>query len=789
LARYWDPSDAQLDARPQFPSGGSFRVAEVGPPIGSPPIEVEPGAGGLTLELVPPTGGESEAARVSEDPAAPSEAVGQLPPIQLSGPASSTDEDPPTGGGVKEGGQGSGWSPPVGLLERLERLAAASKSSDVRAWCQTVQETIGQLGHAFVRGRGPALPLIARLVVEGRRGDRLSDFVEDEEEAVALRRVLHALGRRVDVWRRVLLLGGPTSTADQLPRPDAGRLSRCVMRVARLTRGSPARRTWRDYLGLDNLERMARQPDRYDGQWKKAFARAVLHRLCWVPMTAAQRRFATSPEMLALRAELRYWAAEPVDLGQLLQTMERFELTRLPGDGRMLAGQCLRLSESPIQEHRDLGRRLEINYRNANLRVTVSQSLLNRLAPERESEFEWVRDRILGTPVRGRSWTRADVSVQLVPDPDQLRFAVRVAGLVSAVTAATSGPATFYNDSHSTYEAWTQMGLTSRGIAAAPTEVSVENNTWLRRLKTDFDVVPFLNLVVRQVARSQLEQRQPAARREIRRKVAARVRERIDEEVRRRLGQMNRKYRERVWQPLHALGLAPTMIEAETTADRLAMRLRLAGLDQLAGYTPRPRLPPETVASFQVHESAINNLVQKLQLDGYACTLGELRRRIATRLNRPELLAEPLEHEDLKIVFAPQDAVSVQFEDGRIAITLSIAALSNPARRWRDFRVRAFYRPEMRGRVAVLVRDGVVQLIESRRRARSQIALRGIFAKVFHKDRAWRITPQAMATDPRLDGLEVSHLVVAEGWLSLAWSEVSGYHLPVAARPAEEKRD
>ena len=60
----------------------------------------------------------------------------------------------------------------------------------------------------------------------------------------------------------------------------------------------------------------------------------------------------------------------------------------------------------------------------------------------------------------------------------------------------------------------------------------------------------------------------------------------------------------------------PTSIGMETSADRLTMRLRLAADHQLGAHTPRPRAPSDSLASFQIHESAFNNLVSQLDLNG-----------------------------------------------------------------------------------------------------------------------------------------------------------------------------
>jgi hypothetical protein len=294
-------------------------------------------------------------------------------------------------------------------------------------------------------------------------------------------------------------------------------------------------------------------------------------------------------------------------------------------------------------------------------------------------------------------------------------------------------------------------------------------------------------MVVRGVVKSQMKQREPAAKREVKQKISAKASKRIDDEVSGRITDINRQYEQRVLKPLRNLALEQTMVESKTTEERLTMRLRLASADQLGGYTPRPRAPSDSLASVQVHESAINNLIEKLDLNGRTFTPAELQARIAEKLCRPEITEIETEADDVKITFAEKDAVTVRFQNGQIVITVSIAQLARSPRRWKDFQVRAFYRPAVRGLSAELVRDGVIHLIGVR--TRNQIALRGIFGKIFHKDSAVPLTTEEMATDPRLTGLHLTQLEVEEGWVGAALGPQRSQRFPVAGRPSRKALD
>ena len=145
----------------------------------------------------------------------------------------------------------------------------------------------------------------------------------------------------------------------------------------------------------------------------------------------------------------------------------------------------------------------------------------------------------------------------------------------------------------------------------------------------------------------------------------------------------------------------------------------------------------------QIHESLVNNVLERLELDGETFDLAGLGQRLAERFHRFQPKPVNPDQEDVKITFAAKDAVHVRCNDGRLEITLAIARLSKGSRKWSNFQVRAFYRPVVQGRNVDLAREGVVQLIAPRIGATAQIALRGVFSKVFSQSEAIHVTPRS----------------------------------------------
>ena len=347
-------------------------------------------------------------------------------------------------------------------------------------------------------------------------------------------------------------------------------------------------------------------------------------------------------------------------------------------------------------------------------------------------------------------------------------MALEMSGEVASATASTSGPATFYNRGRATIHAAKPVTFDLKGIHLEPSVVEVHNETRLRNLETDFDGIPLLGWFAKSVARSEHDKARPAANREVRHKVQAKVQERIDAEATARLGDFSKRLEQRVLVPLYAMALDPTMIAAETTEHRILMRLRLAGQDQLGSHTPRPQAPGNSLASLQVHESAINNALQRLKLEGRTFSPDELMEHVAAKLHIEEPLESDPEQDDVSITFAEKNAIEVRCQNGQVLLTVAIAKLAKGRQAWRDFQVRVAYAPRTVGRSAELHREGIVNLDGAHLTPGSQIALRGIFAKVFNKSATLNLTPERLAAARELSDLEVSQFTIDDGWVGVA---------------------
>ena len=654
---------------------------------------------------------------------------------------------------------------PTALIQALEEL---SRYPEFAEWSQAVIEQVEAIEPASRQGTSRLAPVLQRLAQLVAQTQPMALATQEPAASRKIRQAGYAIQRRLDVWQGIMDIGDTALVLRNPVATDHERFALCLAEVDAATADSPEGQHWRDYLLLQAMKQFASRQTQRESDEQRRIAQIVLARMTQTPMTVRQRQFIDSPKLMALQDELQRYAAEPITAVDLLRDMECYEASKSSNDAKRLAADVRSLLVSSDSKRRELAERIDSHYRNANLRVALTENLLNRLIPTPPKELAPVRDTVLGIPVRGQSLTSSDVAIRLIPDPTHVRLALEVTGEVAAMTSSTAGPATFINDSNSLYAARKPMEIDQKGIRLMPAEVNVRNSTRLRDVMTDFDGIPIFQSIARNAAINQHEQNKPAANHETRRKVAAKARDRIDKEALDRLGAMVDKLNTQLFGPLAGLSLDPMIIEAQTTDQRMMMRMRVAGDDQLGGFTPRPQAPSNSLASFQINESLLNNIVQRLQLDGRTYTLTELAERIRTCFKRSDIWNIDEENGDLTVTFAPHDAVMVHCINGQVVMDINVTEMHKGTRSWKKFHVQVFYRPQVDGRSAELVRDGVVRLSGERLNLGSQITLRGVFAKAFPSNQILKLMPDKLVDDPKMNDLGVTQFVIDDGWIGIA---------------------
>ncbi|MDR2754853.1 MAG: hypothetical protein LBC20_04025 [Planctomycetaceae bacterium] len=495
-------------------------------------------------------------------------------------------------------------------------------------------------------------------------------------------------------------------------------------------------------------------------------ANVVLFRLSDPKLTENQRRYLHVPVIMAWREELANWSADTVMPMSLVRVMERFEETGGMSDMETLFRLATRLSFSRTPALRQLGVLTSELYGGPNVKVYISKVLINHLLPPSQPEVAIFRDVIQQQPVFGRRRTDTDIEMSFIPAEDRLLLSLDVSGTVKTTSRANAAITTLLTGGQAEYEAQKQIELTEEGFILAPCRVQVRKNRLeLLNFQTDFDRIPLLSALVRNAVRNQYELRQTDAQSETQQKITRQVRERVNREADDRFQKFNEKYRDLVEELSQRFDLFLEKKDARTEKDWLLTSWAVRGQDFLSGNTPAPETPVGSFADLKVHESVINMLVGKLNFDGKAAAVGEIRREVAEKFNRPQF-AESGEHDDVQIAFAKYNPIIVRFIDGRIEISITLDSLKIQRQTYRNFKVIVRYRPVVTSEnELVLKRDSVINLINV---SRGQLVLRTAFTTIFPPNRPFSLNPKFLKDDSRFSSLTTGHCRLEKGWFAVA---------------------
>ncbi len=673
------------------------------------------------------------------------------------------------------------WAYPAQLIGDL---AAIRRFPELAEWSREVQDTVHRLRQTNEFGGEEVEAALSRLnglVLEGQKlanaPERMIQNGELTESRPPLQQAVYALKRRLVIWQQVrnVMAGQPVFT--NIGRPDLARLFKALQDVESYLADNVHANAWNEYLLLDDAFEICDTTDATaDVDEVRQLAQQILNQMNSPYLNDRQRRLLWEPVFVTLARELRAWAGSPIDYARLLSTIERYEQSSRSSDAERLAKYCLMKNWSDTEAVTKLGGQLDQHYRNANIRVAISAELINRLLPAASQQQQAVNDTVLGARVLGRANSTTELRISLLPDPRRWRMGLHAEGAIRSRTSSVRGPATFFNEGFTRYQAQKSFSVDRHGVQVSRAETNVAGSNRLKGFETDFDELPLVGLLARSIAEQQHDSKAGQAEWLMRNRVASEASKRLDDEVHYTLLTAEKEFQEKILDPLHALELNPLALSMRTTEQRLIARYRLAGDLQLAAHTARPVAYSDSLLSLQVHQSAVNNSLQNLRLEGTETDLHQLWDHL-TEIFKGNDLRKPEDLPDnVTVRFADEQAVRVDFEEGRAVLTIKLDALRHASRSWKNVIVRGFYRPDPVDTEADLVRDGYIELSGKQFGLRDQIALRGIFTKVLNKEREFSILSPRLLENERLSDLQLTQFDIRDGWIGVALGPKSGVH-------------
>ena len=686
------------------------------------------------------------------------------------------------------------WAEPTSLREQLADLAEQDPAC--AEWVEKVKTQLGNLQKLPSLDDPTAGVIFDGLEQLTEEAKQISLKSTTDDSRSHILRAGFAVVRRLSLWRQVWKIAQRDAAApDANKNPSAFTPPRAAWeaslnQVQESLRTTGIADTWWNFLRLEPARQKLGVAETPLAEQRQA-ARDVLAYLNSTQLSDEQLQFLAQPAIQKFADQLLQFAGEKADLAGLLHAIEEFEQNKHAPEAAQLARHCEQLRWTTDAAQAELASAVNAHYRNSNLRVAIAVELVNKLLPQQQLSSEYVQDEIQGAQVQGESSTSTQLRLALLPDRQCWRFGLEAQGQVATATASTSGPATFYQDGTGYFRARKLMLIDRRSIRVFNAEAEANADSQLNDFETKFDGIPLLGGIVRVIARNQYEQKAPLAKQEVEGKIISRASGQLDQQVAQRIEKAKQDYQLKVLQPLQDLSLDPTALDMETTSDRLVARYRLAGRDQASAHTPRPQAPGDSLLSIQMHETAFNNILSHLGLQGRKIELSQLFKEMTKRFTGKEAEVPEDLPDDVFVSFADHDPVRIDCADGRIRLTIRLKELTRGEGKkpWKNLTVKGYYKPNSDQLEANLVRDGIIELAGDNLRVSDRLALSGIFEKVLNRNRKLHLINDKMRQIKPLQSLEVTQFVVHDGWMGIALGpHTSARQMARAARTATPRK-
>lgn len=686
--------------------------------------------------------------------------------------------------------KGKGWPVSPSLVREIEILRRTSASnSEVELWLDSLCSNCDLLQTLDLNDDHS----IATLDVLHGLADKavsLGNDIASNDSALAreVAQLAYAIERRVSVWSAVARCVNRDRAHFVSVRKhefDSSILLESIQNVEKSLRATGDTKSWETYLMLDSLKGLA--AGHVTGrQGQVDLVRQFLGRVTDTRVSESQRRVLISSEVHKLADQLHPISIGPVNYQKILEDIETLESDPVHRCSVSLADamQSLRFSEHP--EQASVSQAIGMHYRNANLRLAVSEDFINRMMPVPSVTEKPVRQKILGADTRGTSHVATRLKADFVADEAAWNIGLNLIGDISSDTKSSRHGAAFYNSSIASVNAIRSVRISTSGLEINGRTATVESNESLKRFSTDWDKLPILGDMVRQFVHNEFVKARPVAKRIMQKTIAQQTDAEFDTQLQSKISSAQAQFEKRLIGPLQTLDLHPMVVDMQTTDTRLVVRYRVASNEQLSAYTPRPVAPSDSQLSLQIHQSTFNNMAGQVVAGDRPWTMQDLSDKIADLLQQPQQLIDEEAAQDVTIRFNEARPITVEFEDNRMWLTLRVASLEQPGRiHLKNFTIRTSYLPTVDGLKAELTRDGVISVDGQRLAIRDKVPLRAIFSRVFSNRSTIPMVSDELLKDPRATGLAVSQLELRDGWLGIAVSESESPHVALVKAQQE----
>lgn len=368
-----------------------------------------------------------------------------------------------------------------------------------------------------------------------------------------------------------------------------------------------------------------------------------------------------------------------IQLAELLNAVESYERSSSASDSKRARKAFARIRSLAPDGGDRIGDALRSHYFNYNMRIVASEKLISKLIGAKRVDNGPVVDFILGAQVRGNQTTNTVVAVDLKPSDSGIRFQIVLDGTTHSTTTGTTEQATIYTSGVHRFLARKEVIFDGVKFATKPASISVNANNHTTAARTSYSSMPIFGGIFDGIAMRAARKKRPESEAIARQRVSSHVLPEFNREVDKNFKDANVQLEEKLNQPLRELSLYPSAMSFRSTDNELSVKTRLMTEGELAGDTPISKLTTDSGVVLHLHESLLNNSLDRLNLAGRTVTEDQVVKEVEDALSRAlgrelEESTEKSESDVAKdpttLIFPDSDPIRISVTDGGLSLVI-----------------------------------------------------------------------------------------------------------------------
>lgn len=402
------------------------------------------------------------------------------------------------------------------------------------------------------------------------------------------------------------------------------------------------------------------------------------------------KEFTSRPSFLALEDALSAVHKAVTTVVEVDESVLRDELTSLMDafadyqddptseNGAALREQVAKVGSTAPDGGTAIQKLFDAHYKNYNLRVLLSEGLLNRIIGDARRETTGINRNALGARVVGSQTANLKIAVDVQPSQNSARFNINLNGTVSTDTNAYVTEATVRTIGNHGVSASKPVAFDGTRFTTEPARISVNANNQPVGVRTKYSGGLF-GRIADNIAISEANDQRGRANAYTRQSITEELSAELNSEVDSDFANASMELQNKVYGPLREFGLYPDAMSVSSTSDEIQLRTRLSEDDEMGGglYNPAVNAASKGMVA-QIHQSLLTNSMNRLDLGTEGkmeMSEGQLRdlmeQRLSKILDREVKLGDgEMTDEGNTFIFDQANPIRFSIQQGEVVISL-----------------------------------------------------------------------------------------------------------------------